>query len=91
MTKFLKFASQDFGVDLGTANSLIYQVGRGIVINEPSMVALNTKTSQIHAIGHEASRMLGAGNASEIFSKAWKQFFQVSPCGYRRSDQFDRS
>ncbi|KKU15161.1 rod shape-determining protein [Candidatus Wolfebacteria bacterium RIFCSPLOWO2_01_FULL_45_19] len=59
MTKFLKFASQDFGVDLGTANSLIYQVGRGIVINEPSMVALNTKTSQIHAIGHEASRMLG--------------------------------
>jgi len=59
MPNLFKFVSQDFGVDLGTANSLVYQVGRGIVINEPSVVALNTKTNQIHAIGSEARQMLG--------------------------------
>lgn len=59
MFSILKFASQDFGIDLGTANSLIYEVGKGIVINEPSIVALNMKTNQIAAIGADARRMLG--------------------------------
>lgn len=54
-TKFRK----EIGIDLGTANTLIYVKGRGIVINEPSVVAVNTRTEQILAVGHEAKEMLG--------------------------------
>ncbi len=55
---FAKF-SKDIGIDLGTANTLVYVKGKGIVINEPSVVALNIKTKQILAIGNEAKRMVG--------------------------------
>lgn len=55
---FNKF-SKDIGIDLGTANTLVYVRGRGIVINEPSVVAVNRKTGQILAIGNEAKRMVG--------------------------------
>lgn len=55
---FGKF-SHDIGIDLGTANTLVYVKGRGIVINEPSVVAINQKTGQIVAIGTEAKRMVG--------------------------------
>ena len=51
--------SKDIGIDLGTANTLVYVKGRGIVINEPSVVAVNNKTGQILAIGAEAKRMVG--------------------------------
>lgn len=51
--------SRDMGIDLGTANTLIYVKGRGIIINEPSVVALNKKTGQILAIGQEARKMVG--------------------------------
>lgn len=51
--------SHDIGIDLGTANTLVYVRGRGIVINEPSVVAINQKTGQIVAIGAEAKRMVG--------------------------------
>ncbi len=51
--------SHDIGIDLGTANTLVYVRGRGIVINEPSVVAINQKTGQIVAIGSEAKRMVG--------------------------------
>jgi rod shape-determining protein MreB and related proteins len=51
--------SQDIGIDLGTANTLVYVKGKGIVINEPSVVAINQKTKQILAIGEEAKRMVG--------------------------------
>jgi len=51
--------SQDVGIDLGTANTLVYVRGKGIVINEPSVVALNQKTKQILAIGQEAQIMVG--------------------------------
>lgn len=47
------------GIDLGTANTLVYVRGKGIVINEPSVVAINTKTKQILAIGEEAQKMVG--------------------------------
>lgn len=49
----------DVGVDLGTANSVIYLRNRGIVINEPSVAAINNKTNQILAVGEEAKRMMG--------------------------------
>lgn len=50
---------QDIAIDLGTANSLVYVRGRGIVIQEPSVVAINQKTGQILAIGEEAKKMVG--------------------------------
>ncbi|MBX4189298.1 rod shape-determining protein [Candidatus Parcubacteria bacterium] len=51
--------SHDIGVDLGTANTLVYVRGRGIIINEPSVVAINQKTGQVVAVGSEAKAMLG--------------------------------
>jgi rod shape-determining protein MreB len=57
--RFLKSFSNDIGIDLGTANTLVYLRGRGIVINEPSVVALNTKTNRVVAVGVEAKNMMG--------------------------------
>ncbi len=51
--------SKDIGVDLGTANTRVYVRDQGIVIDEPSVVAVNTKTDQILAVGNEAKQMLG--------------------------------
>ena len=51
--------SKDIGIDLGTANTLVYVKEKGIVINEPSVVAINTRTDQIIAIGEEAKKMVG--------------------------------
>ncbi len=51
--------SNDIGIDLGTANTLVYVKGKGIVINEPSVVAVNQKTGNVVAVGVEAKRMLG--------------------------------
>jgi len=53
------FFSSDIGIDLGTANTLVYVRGRGIVINEPSVIAINDKTGQMVAVGGEAKVMLG--------------------------------
>jgi rod shape-determining protein MreB and related proteins len=53
------FLGRDMAVDLGTANTLVYVRGRGIVLNEPSVVAVNTTTSAILAVGAEAKRMIG--------------------------------
>lgn len=55
--------SNDIGIDLGTANTLVYIKGQGVVINEPSIVALNTKTNRIVAVGSEAREMLGRNPA----------------------------
>ncbi|GGG12637.1 rod shape-determining protein [Lysinibacillus alkalisoli] len=51
--------SKDIGIDLGTANVLILQKGKGIVLNEPSVVALDSKTNKVLAVGEEARKMLG--------------------------------
>lgn len=56
---FYKLISNDIGIDLGTANTLVYLKGKGIVINEPSVVAVNTKTNQVLAVGEKAKEMLG--------------------------------
>ncbi|GAA1828101.1 rod shape-determining protein [Spirillospora sp. NPDC049024] len=55
----LSFLGRDMAVDLGTANTLVYVRGRGIVLNEPSVVAINTNTGKIVAVGIEAKRMIG--------------------------------
>lgn len=57
--RLYKQFSNDIGIDLGTANTLVYLRGRGIVINEPSVVALNTKTNRVVAVGTEAKDMMG--------------------------------
>ncbi len=57
--KIKNLFSDDIGIDLGTANTLVYVKGRGIVINEPSMVAVNNKTGQVVAVGKDAKEMLG--------------------------------
>lgn len=59
LNKLLSSISEDIAIDLGTANSLVYVRGRGIVIAEPSVVAVNKKTGQILAIGEEAKKMVG--------------------------------
>lgn len=57
--RFFGHLTQDMGIDLGTANTLVYVKGKGIVINEPSVVAVNQRTGQILAIGREAKKMVG--------------------------------
>ncbi|MCX6785542.1 MAG: rod shape-determining protein [Candidatus Komeilibacteria bacterium] len=51
--------SQDIGIDLGTSNTLVYVKDKGIVINEPSVVAINTRNNQVISIGEEAKQMVG--------------------------------
>jgi rod shape-determining protein MreB and related proteins len=57
--KVWKIFSEDIAIDLGTANSEVYVRGRGIIIQEPSVVAVNQKTGQVLAIGEEAKKMVG--------------------------------
>jgi len=57
--KLYKSFSSDLGIDLGTANSLVLIAGQGIVLNEPSVVAINQKTGRVVAIGNEAKAMIG--------------------------------
>ena len=51
--------SRDIGIDLGTANVLIYIKGKGVVLNEPSIVVVDTDSKKVIAVGHEAYEMLG--------------------------------
>ncbi len=67
--KVLSRFSNDIGIDLGTANTLVYVRGQGIVINEPSVVAINTKTNQVLAIGDDAKRMVGRTPASIVATR----------------------
>jgi rod shape-determining protein MreB and related proteins len=53
------FGGRDMAVDLGTANTLVYVRGRGIVLSEPSVVAVDARTGEVHAVGVDAKRMLG--------------------------------
>lgn len=59
LNKFFSVFSHDIGIDLGTANTLVYVKGKGIAIREPSVVARHKKTKQVLAIGTEAKKMLG--------------------------------
>lgn len=59
LKRFFGPLSKDLGIDIGTANTIVYVKDKGIVINEPSVVAVNTKTDQIIAVGEAAKQMLG--------------------------------
>ncbi len=56
---FLNFLSSDLGIDLGTANTVIYVKGKGIVVNEPSIIALEENSDKVIAVGNDARQMLG--------------------------------
>jgi rod shape-determining protein MreB len=59
MHMLFSFFSRDLAIDLGTANTLVFAKGRGIVVNEPSIVAINKNTNEVEAVGKEAKEMLG--------------------------------
>jgi rod shape-determining protein MreB len=69
INRLLGLLSHDIGIDLGTANTLVYVRGKGIVINEPSVVAINVKTKQVLAIGDEAKKMVGKTPASIVATR----------------------
>ena len=65
---------QDIGIDLGTATVIAYVKGKGIVLREPSVVAVNNVTSEVVAIGHEARRMLGRTPRKYSCNKTFKRW-----------------
>lgn len=93
--KFLTFGSKDVGIDLGTANMLVTLKGKGIILKEPSVVAIDRKTGNILATGMEAKEMLRKNtrrNKSSKTIKGWSycRFFSntinAKKC-YRKSSK----
>ncbi len=72
LRSIFSFFSNDLAIDLGTANTLVYARGRGIVVNEPSIVAINKVTNKVEAVGHEAKEMLGRTPGSIVAIKPMK-------------------
>ena len=60
------FFGKDMGIDLGTANTLVFVKGKGVIVNEPSVVAINTRTNEVLAVGDEAKQMIGRTPGSII-------------------------
>src|SRR5712691_9430371 len=58
--------SKDLGIDLGTANTLVHVQGKGVVLSEPSVVAIDKKSKQVLAVGAEAKRMVGRTPANIV-------------------------
>ena len=69
--------ARDLAIDLGTANTLVYERGRGIVLNEPSVIAMNERTGDVLEVGREAWQMIGRTQAT------CKYEFQI----HHRSDE----
>src|SRR5512145_531019 len=59
LLNIMPFAARDLAIDLGTANTIVFAAGRGIVVDEPSIVAVNKSSDKTEAVGHEARAMLG--------------------------------
>ena len=69
---FFSGFSKDMGIDLGTANTLVYVRGRGIVIQEPSVVAIDCNSGNVLAVGNEAKRMVGRTPANVVAVRPMK-------------------
>src|SRR5208282_2891968 len=67
--------SSDLAIDLGTANTLVFARGKGIVVNEPSIVAINKVSGEIEAVGREAKDMLGRTPGNIVAIRPLKDFF----------------
>jgi rod shape-determining protein MreB len=72
MINFSKFFINKIGIDLGTANTLVFIPGKGIVINEPSVVAVTVNDNRVLAVGNEAKQMLGRTPEAIMASKPLK-------------------
>src|SRR5579884_1997105 len=72
VTSVLGLWSSDIGIDLGTANTLVHVRGRGIVLDEPSVVAVSRRTGQVLSVGRDARRMLGRTPADIIAMRPLK-------------------
>jgi rod shape-determining protein MreB len=68
--------SSDLAIDLGTANTLVYAKGKGIVVNEPSIVAINKNTGEVEAVGKEAKEMLGRTPGNIVAIKPMKDLVE---------------
>ena len=66
------FFSNDIGIDLGTANTLVYVRGKGIVLREPSVVAIHNHSKQILAVGTAAKQMLGRAPSNIVAIRPMK-------------------
>jgi rod shape-determining protein MreB and related proteins len=64
--------SSDLAIDLGTSNTLVFSHGKGIVVNEPSIVAINKASGQVVAVGREAKEMLGRTPRNVVVIKPMK-------------------
>lgn len=73
MFKFFTLGSKDIGIDLGTANILVTLKGKGIILKEPSVVAIDRKTGNIMATGNEAKEMLRKNTRTNKSSKTIKR------------------
>ncbi len=72
LKNFFRILSNDIGLDLGTATTLVYVRGKGIIINEPSVVAINQKTGQVLAVGNDAKIMVGRTPAYIVATRPLK-------------------
>src|ERR1700760_2554238 len=72
MRSLFSLFSNDLAIDLGTANTLVYASGKGIIVNEPSIIAVNTQTNEVEAVGKEAKEMLGRTPGNIIAIKPMK-------------------
>ncbi len=76
--------SSDLAIDLGTANTLVFSKGKGIVVNEPSIVAINKNTGEVVAVGKDAKDMLGRTEAGAALLINGQQVADIQPDGHFR-------
>src|SRR5437867_5132637 len=72
MRSLFSLFSSDLAIDLGTANTLVFAKGKGIVVNEPSIIAVNKNTNEVEAVGKEAKEMLGRTPGNIVAIKPMK-------------------
>ena len=77
--------SSDLAIDLGTANTLVYARGKGIVVNEPSIVAINKNTGEVEAVGKEAKEMLGRTPGNDSGSRELNRVCHLTDSILRRA------
>jgi actin-like ATPase involved in cell morphogenesis len=70
--------SSDLAIDLGTANTLVYAKGRGVVVSEPSIVAINKATNQVEAVGTDAKEMLGRTPGNIVAIRPMRAIFTLA-------------
>src|SRR2546430_3950336 len=83
------FGGRDMAVDLGTANTLVYVRGRGIVLSEPSVVAIDQRSGEVHAVGVEAKRMLGRDRKSTRLNSSHSQISYAVFCLKKKKKETD--